>query len=214
MLKEFVDFIQNERGNLMKAPATFVMLSVLSLGLGYAGGLLYYSSQVNSLHEQLNAKDAQLGRYRVALGIDPASKGALVELNNQELALKAQSIVAALRQFNSELDQKCAAIDQRANSGEIDKNKVMEAKRAAAKEIFQDFDRSLAADTYNVENELRKRLSPEAMGHIVRVPAFIEGNDLNNRVTLSRRMLINCCCALAIVPFAGIRLRRLRRIDW
>ena len=62
--------------------------------------MLYYSSQIGSLREQIAAKDGQLNRYRVALGIDPASKGALVELSNQELALKAQATVTKLRELN------------------------------------------------------------------------------------------------------------------
>ena len=184
-LQVITEFIQKEWGNLMKAPTAFVMLAVLSLGLGYGGGMLYYASQMGSLHEQLSAKDGQLGRYRVALGIDPASRGALVELNNQELALKAQSIVLGLRQFGLELEEKCKAIDKRANSGELDKGKVGDEKMAAMKEISGDFDRNLASDTYNVENEVRKRLSPEAMAHVLRVPAFVIGGDLNSRVTMA-----------------------------
>ena len=34
----------------------------------------------------------------------------------------------------------------------------------------------IASDTYNVDNELRKRLSPEAVAHIIRVPALVAEN--------------------------------------
>jgi hypothetical protein len=138
---------------------------------------------MGSLHEQLNARDAQIARYRVALGVDPASKGALVELNNQELALKTQAIVARLRQFSSELDEKSKAIDQRVSSGEIDKSKVGELKLNAMKEVSQDFDTGLASDTYNVENELRSRLDSSAMSHVITVPALMGDGDPRSRIT-------------------------------
>jgi hypothetical protein len=129
------------------------------------GGVAIASWHYN---EELTAKDGQPSRYRVALGIDPASKGALVELNNQELALKAQSIVIGLRQFSSELNQKSAAIEKRAASGEIDKEKAAQEELEAMKEVSQHFDRNFASDTYNVEHEVRNRLSPEAMSHVLR----------------------------------------------
>lgn len=68
-LETAIAFLQKERENLMKAPFAFAMLSVIFLVLGYSAGILYYSSQIGSLHEQISTKDGQLGRYRVALGI-------------------------------------------------------------------------------------------------------------------------------------------------
>src|ERR1700677_2726545 len=104
-MQSFFDYIKKEWAALIAAPWSFAGLTAVCLGAGFAAGMLYYSSQVGSLREQLNAKDGQLGRYRVALGMDPASKGALVELNNQELALKAQWLVLHLRQFRVELEE-------------------------------------------------------------------------------------------------------------
>jgi|SRR5579871_3508774 len=171
------EYIKAEFAVLRGAPFTFVGLLVVSVGAGVAIGAWHYS-------ERLETQELEIHRYRVALGIDKASEGALVELNNQELALRAQKIVADLRTLSTELDQKCSDIDKRAKSGELETSKAGEAKFAAMKEISQNFDGDLASDTYNVEHELRKRLSPEAIAHVVRVPAFIEGNDPNSRVTL------------------------------
>jgi hypothetical protein len=185
MLERIAAFIEREWKVLKTAPFTFVTLSVLCLGGGFALGMLYYGSQVGSLREQITAKDGQLGRYRVALGIDPASKGALVELSNQELALRAQSIVVQLRQLTSEVEQKITEIESRAKAGE-DKSKTDAAKMAAVKDVSNEFDRNLASDAYNVENEVRRRLDPKAMSHVVRVPAFIASDG--GRVTLSDLM--------------------------
>src|SRR5271156_1278931 len=165
--------LKQEWPNLKKSPYSFVLLVVVAGGLGFSMARLYLNDQIAAVHEQISAKESQLGRYRVALGIDPASKGALVELNNQELALKAQSIVVQLRQFTSIVTAKCTAIDQRAKSGEIKKEDVGTEKFAAMKEVSQAFVRTLASDTYNVEHELRNRMDASAMEHVIRVPAFM-----------------------------------------
>ncbi len=185
MLERFVAFITKEWANLMAARTSFVMLTVLCLGLGFSGGMLYYSGQVGSLHEQLNAKDGLLGRYRVALGIDPASKGALVELSNQELALKTQSIVAKLREYTEMANSNNEAINKRVADGKIDKAEALKEEMADMQNVDRQFDSNLAADTYNVENELRSRLDPSALAHVVRAPAFIFGSDPRSRVTFA-----------------------------
>jgi hypothetical protein len=185
MLERLLAFVEKEWGVLRTAPFAFVTLAVLCLGLGYGGGMLYYSSQVGSLHEQMSTKDGQLSRYRVALGIDPASKGALVELSNQELALRAQSIVVQLRQLTSELNQKSTEIESRTKRGE-DKSKADAEKMAAVKQVSGEFDRNLASEAYNLENELQKRLDPKALSHVVRVPAFSDSDG--SRVTVSDLM--------------------------
>jgi hypothetical protein len=177
-MREVLEYLKKEWAVLKRAPLSFVGLAMIFFGAGLGAGLWHYS-------ERLEIKDGEIHRYRVAMGIDEASKGALVELNNQELALKAQSIVLHLRQFTFELDAKCTAINQRLKSGEIDEQQAGKDTMDAMKEVSQDFDRNLASDTYNVENELRSRLDPSAMSHILRVPAFMINNDPRSRVTFS-----------------------------
>jgi hypothetical protein len=175
------EYIRAELAVLKGAPVSFVGLVVLSIAAGIGIGEWHYS-------ERLETKDGEIHRYRVALGIDNASAGALVELNNQELALKAQYIVGQMRQLSSALDQKGQQIGQMVKDGKIDKQRVSEAKMAAIKEVSEAFNSNLASDAYNVENELRSRLDPSALSHIVRVPAFIVGSDPRSRVTFSELM--------------------------
>ncbi len=59
-----------------------------------------------------------------------------------------------------------------------------------------------ASDTYNVENELRKRMDSSALAHIVRVPAFISDNDPASRVTFSELMRGSGVDAFMIGRFA------------
>jgi hypothetical protein len=184
MLERLVTFLKKDWDGLVKAPFSFVMLAALCLAAGFATGTLYYSGEVGSLHEQITGKDSQISRYRVALGIDPASKGALVELNNQELALKAKSIVATLRTLSSELDGKLSGIQKDLDSKKIDPQQASEETRTARTDVSQDFDTNLASDANNIENELRRRLDSKTIEHIVRVPAFNEldakGNPVNH----------------------------------
>lgn len=184
LVEKLITFLQKEWGELRRAPFSFATLSALFLAIGFAGGTLYYSSQVGSLHEQISAKDAQLGRYRVALGIDPASKGALVELNNEELKLKAKSTVASLRELSSELDAKLSIIQKDIEAKKVDQKQAATRMMTARNDISQDFNNNLASDANNIENELRKRLDPKTIEHIVRVPAFNEldanGNPMSH----------------------------------
>jgi hypothetical protein len=184
-MQAIFDYIKREWTNLRAAPLSFIGLAVVCLVSGFAAGVLYYSGQIGSLHEQISTKDGQLSRYRVALGIDPASKGALVELSNQELALKAQSIVAKLREFDKALEDKGKTINEQQQTGKISKEEADKAQFQAMKDVSEAFDQNLASDAYNVENELRVRLDPSALAHVVRVPAFIAGSDPRSRLTLS-----------------------------
>jgi hypothetical protein len=174
MIERVVAFIQKEGGVLRKAPFTFASLSVLFLDLGYGAGTLVYGERVDSLREQNAAKEGQLGRYRVALGIDPASKGALVELNNEELALKAQACVAKLRKLSTSLRLRNEAIQKQVGNGQTTQEQAFKLSLQADTEASDDFERSQASEAHNLLNELTRRLDSKATAHIVRVPGFID----------------------------------------
>jgi hypothetical protein len=173
---EILEKIKQEARVIKSAPFSFLLFIVVGGSLGYAASQWYYSKQIADINGQLNAKDGQINRYRVALGIDRASKGALVELNNQELALKALAVAAELREFNAALDAKSEAMQKQADANKTKPEQALKDKIAAMKEAAQSFDSNLASDAYNVDNELRRRLDPKAIAHIVRVPALI-GED-------------------------------------
>lgn len=159
------DYIKAELAVLKQAPVSFVGLVVISIAAGVGIGTWHYS-------ERLDAQDSQIKRYRVALGIDSASKGALVELNNEELALRAQSIVAKLREFNSRLDARIEAVQKLNEASKVGKEQAFKDQQAVMQQVSQEFDSNLASDAYNVDSELQKRLSPEATAHIIRVPSL------------------------------------------
>jgi hypothetical protein len=187
MVERRIQFIETELDNLVKTPFAFAILVVMGLGLGFAGGMLCYSGQISSLREQINTKDGEIRRYRVALGITPASPGALVELNNEGLALRTQFLVGKLRQLTSELEEEYKAINERMNTGKINQKQAHDETMQAMRNIVQNFDDNFASDALNIEDELRKRMTPESLSHIVRVPAFVakdQNGNVTGRVTL------------------------------
>lgn len=139
--------------------------------------MTYYSSQVGSLHEQIDSKDGEIARYRVALGIDPASKGALIELTNQELQAKSATTVSKLRVFCSTLQKRTDEIQAQLDAGKIDQKTESEEKMAVDKELSQDFITNLRSDAFNVDNELRRRLGPQAVAAIVGITPSIVADD-------------------------------------
>jgi hypothetical protein len=156
---------------------TFLTIMLLMLGGGIAIGSWYYSGRIDTMKEELAGAQGQVVRYRVALGIDKASAGALVELNNQELALKTESIVAKLREFSHDLQFKEAELQKLVDSGKIKKSDMPRENMRVMTEVSQAFDENLASDALNVDNELRKRMTPEALSHVVRAPAFVAGGS-------------------------------------
>jgi hypothetical protein len=167
---DILEPIKKEGRVIKSAPFSFVVFLVIGGTVGYWIATQYYSGQLAAVKEQINTKDAQLkakddeiNRYRVVLGISPASQGALVALNNQELALRAQFIAAKLREYDSVLNGKYADIKNQLDAKKISQDQANKAHIAALKEVAQDYDNNLASDTYNVENELRTRLDPSAL---------------------------------------------------
>jgi len=59
---------------------TFLTVILIALAGGIAIGGWYYSERIETVKEELGSAQGQIGRYRVALGIDKASQGNLVEL--------------------------------------------------------------------------------------------------------------------------------------
>ena len=183
MWAKLFDHVKSNWAVFMNAKLAFIVLAGLGIGVGFTTGMFYYSGQVGSLHEQIGAKDGQISRYRVALGIDPASKGALIELNNAELAARALSTVTKLRNLSAEFGRRSAGITQQKDSGKLTDEQAFEQQQTVMKQVSEDFDKKLASDAENIRNELRTRLSPDAIAHIVRVPALLSDDGKSIPIT-------------------------------
>ena len=100
---DLIERIRQEAREIRRAPFSFVVFLSVGAAAGYFASNFYYAKQISD-------KDSQIGRYQVVLGIKAGSEGALVELNNEELELRAESIVAKLRGLDSALDARFADI--------------------------------------------------------------------------------------------------------
>jgi hypothetical protein len=141
----------------------------------FTGGMLYYSGQVGSLHEQLHGKDQQINdrdqrisRYRVELGVDPASKGALVELKHSELSLKTTNLVFKLWVMANNFDDEMKGIEGRQKDGSLNHQQYENAKLEIMNKYAREFDQNLASEALLVEGELLRRLDPQVVANIPR----------------------------------------------
>ena|SRR5579862_2933227 len=173
MLQPLFDYIAKEWAVLKQAPFTFIGLTVVSVLGGFAVGMLYYSGQLGSAKEQINAKDSQINRYRVALGIEKASKGALVELTNEELRTMALGIATKTHDLCSYLRKESEPLQSDLNSKDArKKTQAFERLRAISSEVAERYNNTLRSDRVLANNELLRRLDKKAAGAVVRVPLF------------------------------------------
>ena len=170
--------------NVRTAPLSFATLAIVSVSAGFTLGMFYYSGQLSTLHEQIGTLHEQIreqsGRirsYRVALGIDQASEGALIELNNEELRAKGINRAAGLRELCFTQQRKAREIEKLQSAGKIDSKTAFQRVLAMHEELSQQFARTMRADAFNVDTELRRRLSPEAVSGIVGFGRSVVADD-------------------------------------
>jgi hypothetical protein len=163
-----IGHIQKEWTVLKGAPLSFVILVVLSIVAGIGIGSWHYAQQIEDQSGQIN-------RYRVALGIDKASASALVELNNAELAAKAESTAGVIREICFDFERRDEALAKQFREQNITPGtpKAMALWTPMATEIIERFDQEAKPDFANVDSELRKRLGSAGMdGMIVMAPSL------------------------------------------
>ena len=177
-LREILLYFSKEWAVLMSAPRTFVVLLVIGVAVGYAASSWYYSGVVSAKSALLEQKEAQLARYKVALGVDKASSGALIELTNTEMKAKAATTSAKLRNLHQSLERQSRQVQSLKNSGKLDEKGAAERSFAVMHEVSDEFERTLRAHSINVDNELRRRLGPQAVASIVGLPpSFFSASD-------------------------------------
>lgn len=152
---------------LKKAPLTFVGLGIICLASGILLARWYDS-------DKLNDKNDQIHRYEIALGIQPGSPNALVELTNSELRSKALLLSSKARALCDEFNRRSLEIKGQLDAKKIDEKNAITQQRALRKDFSSQFDRDLRSDALNVQNELLRRLDPKATASVVRFPVFAD----------------------------------------
>jgi hypothetical protein len=164
-----IEHIQKEWAVLKGAPISFVVLAVLCIITGIGIGSWHYG-------EKIDEKDGQIGRYRVALGIDSASKGALIELNNEELQSKTMNTASKLRDFCKTFEKRTAEITSEMTVGKIDKETFVERTLTVERQLSEEYHKDLRSDFLNLNNELLRRLDPKVSASVIRGPIFADAH--------------------------------------
>jgi hypothetical protein len=178
MIDRLVIYLLGEWGVLKGAPVVICVVVIVGGAVGYWVHAWYVSGQLVAKDEQIKSRDLQLGRYRVALGIDRASSGVLIELTNVEMKAKAASTSAKIRDLRISHERQGRQIQALKTSGKLTEQAAAERTFALLREVSEEFDRGLRADAINVDNELRRRLGPKAVASIVGLPpSFFSASD-------------------------------------
>jgi hypothetical protein len=169
VLEKALEFVQ-ERWGVIWGPnrVTFLVVAASTFALGAVASRVFYSQHVTTVDARLASKDDEIGRLRVALGIDPASRGALIALTNEEMKAKSISTARALRELCFSLRDKGEAVKKEIEAKNLDEKSRGEQMWAFIQKASDQFDASFRSEVGNVDNELRRRLHPGAIASIVR----------------------------------------------
>lgn len=151
----------------LKAPFAFALVLVFGWCAGYVVATWYFSGRLASQEGRMASSEQQIARYRVALGIDQASPGALVTLTNIELKAKTATTVAKLRTLMESFQRRDSRLPV---PTQYQPQNGLPPQVALLRELGLEFQRSYRADAVNLDNELRRRLGPTALAQIVGVP--------------------------------------------
>src|SRR5712692_3161685 len=103
--QEILQYFAKEWGVFKSAPLAFSILVVVAGFIGYIVSSWYFGGVLATKSALVEQKDVQISRYRVALGIDKASGGALIELTNAEMKAKAATTSVKVRNLLQSLER-------------------------------------------------------------------------------------------------------------
>jgi len=176
-MQQLAEFIRNNWRELKNAPGAFVLLALLSFGAGMLAQLWIDEGAMSAKDALLQAKDYQIGRYEVALGIKAPSQGIMVTLTNEELAAASTIQAGKLRALCFWHSDRNDEIDALEREGKLDATEAGKRWLKLEQSTSDKFDQTLRADTHIVDSELRRRLGKEAVASIVGVAPSVIGTN-------------------------------------
>jgi hypothetical protein len=173
---EVFEFIQREWTTLASAPFTFAGFAILAFGAAFFVARWRYEAIVEGLRERiagqqerLDAKDQQVTEYLERLHLLPTVT-AYSRLSNADLQVRTLSVVAEVRQFLAQTQQKqydALLGGGRANyenMTEEERHRVWTEETNAHMRAFLDigagYDQRFKVDTIVLRDELLSRLPP------------------------------------------------------
>jgi hypothetical protein len=144
----------------MKKPLVFAIVALVSFAVGFGVALFVDSFRIV-------ARDEQIARDRIALGIDRPSPSALAELSNQELELASSQVVAKLRNMCSSYESQQEKIVSMQLSGQLDDQTAAERANKLLSDTSYEFNRMIRSDSLYIDAEIRKRIGPKAVNQAI-----------------------------------------------
>jgi hypothetical protein len=143
-------------GATMKKPVVFVIVAFVSFAVGVGVALFVDGFRIA-------ARDKQIARDRIALGIDKASPSVLTELSNQELEAASAQVIAKLRKMCSSYESQQEQIVSMQLSGQLDDKTAAERANRLLSDTSYEFNSTIRSDTFFIDNEIRNRIGPNAV---------------------------------------------------
>jgi len=144
----------------MKKPAVFAIVALVSFAVGLGIALFVDSFRIA-------ARDEQIARDRIALGIDRASPGLLTELSNQELEAASAQVVAKLRKMCLSYESQQEQIVSMQLSGQLDDKTAAERANKLLSDTSYEFNSTIRSDSFFIDSEIRNRIGPEAVEQVI-----------------------------------------------
>jgi hypothetical protein len=159
----FIERLKNEWRVIRQAPFSVFVIMILCSGLAYGVAHFVYN-------DRLVVRDEMIRRYRIALGIEDATRTSLAVLTNDEFRRKALNLSKKLRDMGQEFESKQKQMDARFKEKERSETEKAEHFTALLKEANltgRRFETEMRVEVLNTLNELHRRIPPGALKTIV-----------------------------------------------
>lgn len=156
-----LEYIRQEFAVIKAAPPS--CLFIVAIGFGIGG--LFYGARLDLAHESNE-------NYRRSLGTSAPYSGVYADLSNNDLKAKTARMVKNLRTLQFQYQHRSTDIHVQLQNHEIDQAKFNVLSEAFNQQISEEFTKNFKSEAVALDNELRHRLSPEALKTIVGSPAF------------------------------------------
>jgi hypothetical protein len=153
-ISQIIEFFSEYWAVIRPMFGRFLVTILLAVGLGVGIATWHDSGVKDTLNERIIARDEQIERYKVVLDLLPASKGNLMTLSSAELRAKALALATKLHDF-------CVTKRDELNRLYPSRDYMLGVIAAG-----DEFDKTLKPDTLLVDNEMRRRILPQALAGI------------------------------------------------
>lgn len=172
------EHLKDENYVLKQAPISAIGLLVTGLALGAGAASWYFHDRISEADRRASTAveraerlvadaERERDRYKVAAGLTEPASRALLALTNAELKTRARRSAVAIRTLYEEYRPVQADLQARLERKELTERQYWQLRNVAAQRVSDRFDNEARTEALLVSNELRSRLSAQALEHIL-----------------------------------------------